>query len=169
MKYYFLPPMQFKIPQNIDIEEKILPLLTLKQLFILLGGGAIAYLIYIGSVGRYDPSIYLIPVVLVSVVTVLIAFFKMENITFIKLVLLMMESLINPRTRVWFHYAEPVSLLDHYDIAMQLQREENKKTRPPSDPSQDLLSNLEHLTKVVDTSEGLINETPTYQDERHSS
>lgn len=160
--------MQFKIPQNIDIEEKILPFLTLKQLFILLGGGAIAYLIYIASVGRYDPSIYLIPVVLVSVVTVLIAFFKMENITFIKLVLLMMESVINPRTRVWFHYAEPLSLLDEYEVQVQLEQEGTKRKAQPIQNQNDLLHNLENLTQVVDTSKNMLTEKPTYQDERPS-
>ncbi|MFN7160478.1 MAG: PrgI family protein [Candidatus Gracilibacteria bacterium] len=161
--------MQFKIPQNIDIEEKILPFLTIKQLFILLGGGAVAYLIYIASVGRYDPSIYLIPVILIVVVTVLIAFFKMENITFIKLVLLMMESLINPRTRVWFHYAEPLSPLDEYDILLQLEQEGTKKSPQPVQNQNDLLHNLENLTQVVDTSQNFLSEKPTYQDERPSS
>lgn len=161
--------MQFKIPQNIDIEEKILPFLTLKQMFILLGGGAVAYLIYIASVGRYDPSIYMIPVVLVMVVTALIAFFKMENITFIKLILLMMESLINPRTRVWFHYAEPVSLLDEYEALLELSKEGNKKTSVPAQNSSDLLHNLEHLTQIVDTSQNMLSEKPVYQDERHTS
>lgn len=161
--------MQFKIPQNIDIEEKILPFLTLKQLFILLGGGAVAYLIYIASVGRYDPSIYLIPVILIVVVTVLIAFFKMENITFIKLVLLMLESLINPRTRVWFHYAEPLSPLDEYEVLVQLEHEGDKKTSAPIQNTNDMLHNLENLTKVVDTSQNILTDAPTYQDERPSS
>lgn len=154
--------MQFKIPQNIDIEEKIMPFLSLKQLFILLGGGAIDYFIYIVSVSRYDPSIYMIPVVLVLVLTLLIAFFKIENITFIKLVLLTLESIINPRTRFWLHYPEVITPLDTLEIQMQIRNEEHHPSQQKDTNNSSLLQNLEELTSVVDTSQKALSDTPNY-------
>ena len=141
--------MQFKIPQNVEVEDKILPFMTLKQLFILFGGGGVAYIIYIVSVGRYEPQIFMIPVSLVLIITVLIAYFRMENITFLKLVVLVLEQLINSQKRIWYHYADPLSPLTMLNI--QLEAAKGSPT-PAQKESPDVLLNLEQFAERVDTS-----------------
>ena len=153
--------MQFKIPQNINIEEQILPFLTLKQLFILLGGGAIDYIIYVLSATRYDPSIYIIPVIFVFIITLLIAFFKIENITFLKLVLLTFETMVNPRTRYWYHGQESLPALDKMEALLQIQ---NNTGHPTHENTQGNVTSIEQLTKLVDTSSSFVEESVSYQD-----
>lgn len=111
--------MQFKIPQNVDIEDKIVAFISFRQLFILLGGGGIAYVVYSATVGRVPPYAYIIPMVIIIVFTVLIAFLKMDNLTFVRMVLLFLERLINPSQRVWRHYAAWPTLLDLYEADLQ--------------------------------------------------
>lgn len=153
--------MQFKIPQNVSIEEQILPFLTLKQLFILLGGGALDYVIYVLSASRYDPSIYMIPVIFILIVTLLIAFFKLENITFLKLVLLTLETMINPRSRYWYHGQEAVPPLDKVEGFLQLHNEEEHHAQ---DTTSNTITSLEQLTKLVDKTSTIVDDTVTYQD-----
>lgn len=116
---WYINFMQFKIPQNVDIEDKIVAFLSFRQLFILIGGGAIAYVIYTASVGRVPPYAYIIPMVIIMIITALIAFLKIDNLTFIKLVLLMLERIINPSQRVWRHYATIPTLLDLYEADLE--------------------------------------------------
>lgn len=118
--------MKFKVPQNVEIEDKIIAFVSLRQLFILMGGGGVAYIIYIVSVDRFPLTAYIVPVSVVIILTVLIAFFKIDNITFLKAITLFLEGIINPNKRIWQHYT---SLPDHLDL---LGAEEHRTQKPVS-------------------------------------
>jgi len=140
--------MQFKIPQDIRIEDKIFAFISIKQLFILLGGGGVAYVVFLVTQPIYPPEIYLIPVGLIVLITVGIAFFKMDNLNFIKVVLLFLESIINPQRRIWRHMPNTPNNFDrlktHLDIELGGQKEEKKKKNIGGE-------NVENLLQSVDT------------------
>ncbi len=104
--------MQFKVPQNIEIEDKIIAFISFRQLFILMGGGALAYIVYILSVEHFPITAYAVPVVVIILLTVLIAFMKVDNITFIKATFLFLEQLLNPSVRLWRPYTALPNELD---------------------------------------------------------
>lgn len=93
--------LQYKIPQDVQIEDRITSFLTVRQMIVSAIGGGIAYVVYISLVDRYYAEVWLPPVVLIIALTLAIAFVKINGLSFVKWVLLLMEFLINPRKRVW--------------------------------------------------------------------
>ncbi len=93
--------MQFKVPQNVQREDKIVGPLTLKQLIITSVGGIIAYAIYIALAKTYLWITWLPPVAIVTVLTLAFAFLRPLNLSFAKWILLWIEYSILPRKRIW--------------------------------------------------------------------
>jgi hypothetical protein len=94
--------MQFKVPQNVQREDKIVGPLTLKQLLICAGGGVVAYGIYV-ALGRYYIWItWLPPVAIVVIITLAFAFARPLDLSFTQWLLLWFEYSLLPRKRMWF-------------------------------------------------------------------
>ena len=92
--------MQFKVPQNVQIEDKILPFMTLRQLIICGAGGGFTYLIYL-TLETQTPAIWTPPVLVFGLLTVAIAFLKIHDAPFIRFILLLLERYLNETKRVW--------------------------------------------------------------------
>lgn len=92
--------MQYKVPQNVQIEDKILPFMTLRQLMICGGGGGFTYIIYL-LLEKQPSSIWMPPVGFFALVTVAIAFLKIREIPFVDFILLLLERYLNETNRVW--------------------------------------------------------------------
>ena len=93
--------MQFKVPQNVQREDKIVGPLTLKQLIICAGGGIVAYGIYV-SLGRYYIWItWLPPVAIVVIITLAFAFARPLDLSFTQWLMLWIEYSLLPRKRMW--------------------------------------------------------------------
>ncbi|PIR27674.1 hypothetical protein CO101_01305 [Candidatus Berkelbacteria bacterium CG_4_9_14_3_um_filter_39_23] len=88
---------QYKVPQNLDLPDKILGPLTLIQLGYLLIGGMIAYSIY--RIGNLILTILIALPILI--LTLGVAFVKVQNQPFGKFVFNFILFAINPKTRVW--------------------------------------------------------------------
>lgn len=89
--------MQFKVPQFIDIEDKLFGNLTLKQFIYLIGGGGLGYLCF-----RFLPGI--IAIVLGPAFTlfgVALAFYKMNDRPFIFTLEAMFKYITKPRLYLW--------------------------------------------------------------------
>lgn len=138
--------MQFKIPQNVEIEDKIIAFVSFKQLFIMLGGGGIAYLIYIIAVDKFPITAWAIPVVVILLLTVLTAFFKIDNISFAKAILLFLEMIINPQKRLWETSSSFTTQLDI--LASLSDKEINKSTIIPA--KQLDINDLDRITSILD-------------------
>lgn len=93
--------MQFKIPQNVQREDKIVGPLTLKQLIICGIGFAVAYAIYTSLAKLYIWITWFPPVAVVALVTVAFAFIRPLDLSFGRWILLWIEFSIMPRRRFW--------------------------------------------------------------------
>lgn len=92
--------MQYKVPQSIDMEDKIVGPLTLQQFLYLIFGGLfdyIAYQAFYNSVPGLFWSIFL-PVTLVSLAFAFVKVYDRPFSTFIKNAI---SFAFTPRTRVW--------------------------------------------------------------------
>lgn len=134
--------MQFKVPQNVQIEDKILPFMTLRQLIICGIGGGFAYMLYIG-LQHQNPEIWIPPVAVVSLLTVAIAFLKIQDILFVPFVLLALERYLNEQKRIWIKSAGDI-FIPEIPVA---KKESKKNTNTPRTK----ISELEKLSQIADS------------------
>lgn len=93
--------LQFKIPQNVEVEDKIVGPLTMKQLVICAGGGGVCYVLYLTLAKSYFVQVWAPPIAFIATVTLAVAFLEIRGIKFIKWILLMIEAMMNPNKRMW--------------------------------------------------------------------
>ncbi|MFA5829131.1 MAG: PrgI family protein [Candidatus Gracilibacteria bacterium] len=100
--------MQFKVPQNVQREDRIVGPLTLRQLIICGIGGGIAYAIYVSLGKDYIWITWLPPVAIILAITALFAFIKPLDLTFGKFILTYLEFLLLPQKRIWIQASSEV-------------------------------------------------------------
>lgn len=89
--------MQFKVPQFIEMEDKLVGSLTLKQVLYLLGAGAMLFgLWYLVPLGSF--VLIALPVI---VFALLMAFYRPNGRPFIYLLLSMTNYLFKPKLYLW--------------------------------------------------------------------
>ncbi len=89
--------MHYQVPQYLDVEDKIIGPLTLKQFLILLAGGGIIFLLY----NILKLPIFIILSFPVAFITLLIAFYKKDNQKFGKFIANLLSFLGNPNIYTW--------------------------------------------------------------------
>lgn len=136
--------MEAKVPQRIDMEDRLIGPLTLQQFFFLLFGGLFIYLLNgwtSGTVLRFMFYPIALPIGLLSLA---LAFVKIQDRPFIYFLAAFIRYLGRPKTRVWrrgqFHRS--VRIVDKED--------EKTPTVPakPYDPAR-----VKEAVKVVDQGE----------------
>lgn len=142
--------LQYKIPQNVEVEDTIIGPITMKQLAILGGGGGMAYVIYISLAKSYYPEVWLPPVAFISLMTICIAFVEIKNIKFVKWVLLMMEAMLLPPQRVW-DKRQSTQFLFRYSGPTKTPQKKEEKLDPSLKKAQQV-SNLDEITKALNMS-----------------
>jgi len=71
--------MQFRVPQFIDIEDKLFGPFTFKQFVYLVGGAGLIYILF-----RLLPLfIAIIPIILIATLSLLLTFYKINNKPFV--------------------------------------------------------------------------------------
>ncbi len=93
--------MQFQVPQNIDIEDKIVGPLTLLQFLYLIGGGIICYLLFMWSGGNYIFWLLGLPIALVALA---LAFLKVQDQPLSYFIKAGFFYLSRPKIRLWKRY-----------------------------------------------------------------
>lgn len=89
--------MRFKVPQFIDIEDKLFGNLTLKQFIYLLGGGGLGYLSF-----RFVPTFISLVLGLGCVLFgIALAFYKVNDKPFINILESMFKYITKPRLYLW--------------------------------------------------------------------
>lgn len=131
--------MQFKVPQNIDIEDKIIGPLTMMQFIYLMVGGAIVY-VFFQSYALSGP--FWLTGFPVALITLAFSFVKVQDQPFPKFIVSLIFYLFRPKQRVW-HKVEAY--------------EEKKVTAPKLGEKPKLAkkhlesSELEKLADILDT------------------
>jgi hypothetical protein len=92
--------VQFKVPQNIDMADRIVGPLTLVQFLYVLVGGIIDYALF-STLGPTNPSLFLIIAVPVALFALALAFLKIQDQTIPKFVLSFFVYLVRPKVRMW--------------------------------------------------------------------
>lgn len=96
--------LQYKIPQNVGIEDKIVGPFSLRQLIILAIGGGISYVAFTISSRLYELNIIeYILIVLPALFALALAMLRVRNVSFGKFILLAIEFAIKPKKRMWDH------------------------------------------------------------------
>jgi len=89
--------MQFLVPQNIDLEDKVIGPLTLRQFIYLLVGGMIDYVWYV----IFPVSVFLVLGLFTTAIALAFAFAKVQDQPFPKFIQSFLLFLFKPKIRVW--------------------------------------------------------------------
>ncbi|TSC93506.1 MAG: Uncharacterized protein CEN89_43 [Candidatus Berkelbacteria bacterium Licking1014_7] len=90
---------QYKVPQNIDLADKIVGPLTLLQFAYLLVGGMIAF----GIFKTGNLIIFILIGAPIALLSLALAFVKVQNMPFGNFLLNMIWFTLSPKARVWRH------------------------------------------------------------------
>lgn len=134
--------MQFKVPQNIDLEDKIVGPLTLIQFLYILGGALIDYILF-QTVAKASFAVFIVLASPISLVALALAFLKIQDQPlshFIKAGLIYLQS---PQTRLWQRRGHDVSILT--------ETPKPKETETPMVAKNLEKSQLEQLARMLDT------------------
>ncbi len=96
--------MQFKVPQNIDLEDKIVGPLTLIQFLYLLGGGILDYILLITLGANFIFWILSIPI---TIFALSMSFLKIQDQPLAHFIVAGIYYLTHPRIRVWQRTDQP--------------------------------------------------------------
>ncbi len=98
-----MPIEPIKIPQNVHIEDRIVGPLTLKQVIICAIGGGFSYALFASMSKTYGTLALPIQVLiwLPAVVSAAFAFIRINDISMMRLCLLLLEKMNKPATRTW--------------------------------------------------------------------
>ncbi len=143
--------MQFKVPQNVQREDTIIANITIKQLVILLAGGGLDYIIYIGFTKKgFGAPFWFPPVLIIGLLTVAFAFIKINSIPFHKYLLLAIERYMIPQKRMWKKGAAEVyrGIFAPKNIGS---KKGMKEKQDETKEKKETLSRLGKLSQVLDT------------------
>lgn len=141
--------MQYKVPQNVQREDKIVGPLTLKQLIICGIGGTIAYAIYISLGKNYIWVTWLPPVLIIVIITVAFAFIRPLDLSFFKWLLLWIEFGLLPRERKWVQASAEV--IPQLITSKKDKSKAEKKAEAKAEQIIDKHKKIEELTKILNT------------------
>lgn len=144
--------MQFKVPQDVQREDRIVGPLTLKQLIICAIGGVIDYAVYVSLGKAYIWVTWLPPVAIIALVTVAFAFIRPLDLSFTKWVLCWIEFAMIPRQRMWIQSAAEVVVPQTKPVG---QSKIEKKAEAKAEAAIDKHKKLEEISKMLDTQKTL--------------
>lgn len=143
--------MQYKIPQEISTEDKLIGTgsfgLSLRQLIIVGAGGGIAYMMYISLVRVTDPIVYIPPMAVILVFTLAVAFFRKDNLSFTRMMILFLETAINPAKRVWVQMSGDVS---PFKIMETYAEADVQKVEKKADKDAKTINDIGRLVEILD-------------------
>jgi len=133
--------MQYKVPQKIDLEDKVIGPLTIKQFIWLLGGGMAIYLIFTTFGGLFRWLLIFIAVIL----TLAFAFVRVEEQPFSYLATNFLSFLLSPKIRLWNKGTKIEKMVE-----LKNKPREKRVTATRKSP-EEIRSTLQTLSQVVDT------------------
>ncbi len=135
--------LRFKVPQDVQREDKILFFITMKQLIVLMVTGGISYFLFVQlSEVYYLSQVAIGFIMLPFVLGCAFCFVKIKGLGLFQFLLLNVEHLLLPRRRYWQEGSQTVvsSTVDFSDTS-----KEKKKAVVAKDISKDKIKNLADL------------------------
>jgi thiol:disulfide interchange protein len=131
---------QFSVPQFVEVEDKIIGPLTLKQFFIFLGGAVTVYLLY-----RFIPNFFIFILIALPVagLSLFMSFGKFNGMAPGTIIMSLVGFLSEPRSFIFHKQAATV---------IPIRRPVQKKTPAEAQAlsQQDRLNRLHNLTYILD-------------------
>jgi len=141
---------QYKIPQNIGIEDKIVGPLTLRQLIIVASGFGISYVLFAIISRLYEINILEYIIIAIPLLfAVAIAMIKIRDKSLLQFILLFLEFSIKPKKRVWDHRGISAIVMPDLGGKVDLKALEPKVDEIAQKATK--AKNLNELSKVLDS------------------
>lgn len=140
---------QYKIPQNIDVEDKILGPFTLKQFIYLIAGGTAIYILF-NVFGQTNFNLFLIISVPIAILTLALVFIKVNERPFISFIAYFSEYVREGKQKKW----EKSTRIRATDTVIQMSSEEKDTQKEFEKKSKQgiVKSRLNELSIILDTS-----------------
>ncbi len=98
--------MQYKIPVQIENEDKIFLNLSIRQLTIMMIGGGIGYSIFKSLEPNVGAQVALFPAIIVVGIGIVVALFRHTEMTFLPFMLNLIRLNLNVSNRVWSKWVD---------------------------------------------------------------
>lgn len=138
--------MQYKIPVQIENEDPIFLGLSLRQLTILMVGFGIAYMLFKNLAPQAGTEIALFPSGAIAAVTILVAIFKYNEMTFVPFILSLIRFNIFPRERYWQNTIDSIQPID---IGFLYNIEEKKQETIDMEKKIDTMESIQEKLKKI--------------------
>jgi hypothetical protein len=152
--------MQFRVPQNITMEDRIVGPLTLIQFTILVLGGGLSFLIFTSSL--LPSPLTLILAVAFALVTISIALGKFNDQPLYRFFRFIISYIITPKTRIWHKTGLEIQLVRPSNHAVNQNQHKQAKQVSKED--------IQRLSVVLDSrgQTGVIPQSPVKQPQHKS-
>jgi hypothetical protein len=134
--------MQYKIPQNVDVEDKVVGPLTLRQFGVLLAAGFIVFFLY--TILGHDLLLFVAAAFPFVAIGLAFAFLRINERSMETFILAAGTTLFRPRKRIWKQVPDLRPLREAPPAPVR-----PEEYRPPS--AEEVHSKLEELSTIVDT------------------
>ncbi|NOS67716.1 MAG: PrgI family protein [Candidatus Peribacteraceae bacterium] len=142
-----MPIDAVKIPQNVQIEDKVIGPISLRQLLIIGIGGGFSYMMY--SLVQRSMGQVNIPLTVVlwtpAVIAAAFALVNINDLSLLRICFLLMEKVVKPSTRTW----APRSGIS-ITIRTSAATKKNDALQKPAAPERSPEDQIAELTRVVD-------------------
>jgi hypothetical protein len=133
---------QITVPQFLDVEDKIIGAITVRQFLEMLIAGMIIFIFY----KIFDFSLFVLSSIIVFAIAVVFAFVKINGQSFHNFLLNFVATLRNPKLKIW------KKVVDTKEIKENLKKPVEKEIGVPKIKRQAITtSSLSELSLIVDT------------------
>lgn len=141
-------PDQYKIPQNIDVEDKILGPFTLKQFLYIMAGGISIYILF-NIFAATNFLLFIAISVPIAIATLALVFVKVNERPFIDFFFYFTEYLRDPKQKKWIKSAK----IKEFKVTARVSEEEKQKQQELAKLSRRgiAISQLSQMSIVLDT------------------
>ncbi|MDD5731453.1 MAG: PrgI family protein [Patescibacteria group bacterium] len=141
-------PDQYKIPQNIDVEDKILGPFTLKQFLYIMGGGIIIYVLF-NIFAKTNLILFLVISIPIAIAVLMLVFVKVNERPFLDFFFYFIAYLQDPKEKKWIKSTK----VKEFKITAKISEAEEAKQKEIADLSRRgiVRSQLQQMAIVLDS------------------
>ncbi len=100
--------MRYKVPHKIDLEDRVIGPLTMKQFFYLFIGGSIDYVLYTIIANTYGDAAFYAVAALPSLIFLALAFLKVQDRTAAEFIGSLLIYIMHPKRYLWERRIDPI-------------------------------------------------------------